>query len=197
MRQLLIWAAQKAALTDNGRKIPSEMTEALVQALFNNQINTSWYQRPSSLPLEMAKSTVPVTTITRTGSKNQELLDCIEIYEKYQAKLRAELAEWKLVSQKLSLRPPEIVISAEPVMLAYPHRAELEALSSWMTNLPKSIDQLQWTLSVASTFEKHAHAYCESVFHQIRAKFFSSTGTADGSANSNMPMLLMKALGNQ
>lgn len=197
MRQLLIWAVQKVALTDTEGRVPVEMTEALVQALFNNQINTSWYQRPSSLPLETDKLAAPVTTVTRTGSKNQELLDCIEIYERYQAKLRTELAEWKLVSQKPSLRPPEAVVPAEPVILTYPHRIELEALSSWMTNLPRSIDQLHWTLSVASTFEKHAHAYCESVFHQIRANFFSSTGTADGSASSNMPMLLMKALGNQ
>jgi len=192
MRQLLIWATQRAALSTAAEKLPSGMSEALVQALFNNQINTSWYQRPSSSLPEMDQSATHITTVTRTGPKNQELLDCIEIYEKYQAKLRAELAEWKDVSQRLPLSLPKIPTPDGPIVLAHPHGIELEALAGWMKNLPKSIDQLQWTLSVASTFEKHAHTYCEGVFHQIRAKFFNGTGAADG---SNMPMLLMKALG--
>lgn len=191
MRQLLIWAVQRAARSTGAETLSPGMVEALVQALFANQINTSWYQRPLSLSLE-TNASAPSTT--RPGPKSQELLDCIEIYEKYQAKLRTELAEWQAVSQRPPLSLPTLPTPDSPMVLTHPHGVELQALGDWMTHLPQSIDQLQWTLAVASAFEQHAHAYCEGVFHQIRAKFFNGPGTTDG---TNMPMLLMKALGSQ
>lgn len=76
MRQLLLWAAQRAA-TRQKNPLVLNMAESVVQALFSNMINTSWYQRPA------IDNTV---TIPPTGPKNQELSDCIQLYERYAEK---------------------------------------------------------------------------------------------------------------
>lgn len=73
MRQLMLWAVQKAGMRHKSGKM-HEMIEGTVQALFNNQVTTSWYQRPAAA----------VDTKNMSGPKNQELIDCIQLYERYQ-----------------------------------------------------------------------------------------------------------------
>jgi hypothetical protein len=76
MRQLLLWAVQKVASTRQRTSAITEMAEGAVQALFSNKISTSWYQRPAE------NGKIPKTT----GPKNQELADCIQLYERYTTK---------------------------------------------------------------------------------------------------------------
>lgn len=58
MRQLLVWAAQEALkdieVRQQSRLAPESLIEAaqaLIQGLMTNEVNTSWYQRPSNTPV--------------------------------------------------------------------------------------------------------------------------------------------------
>jgi hypothetical protein len=50
---------------------------------------------------------------------------------------------------------------------------KIRELASWMNNLPKTIDHFNWKLNMATAFEKQASIYCESIFYQLRAKYFA------------------------
>ena len=77
MRQLLIWAAQR---TSRGKGHLQELSDSLVQALITNKVNTSWYQRGANED-ENSESSALVGSV-----KNQETMDCIQLYERYYAK---------------------------------------------------------------------------------------------------------------
>ena len=194
MRQLLIWAVQKVASVSKDQNLLCSEAESLVQALFTNKINASWYQRPSE---------VCRTDPLKLGPKNQELLDCIQLYERYsqrytaacgreaqRSRLKSELTLWEDVkTDTIRINQMATAVScppSTPQIQSLPNE-QLQGLANWLNTLPTSTDQLHWTLSVVSSFEAHARSFCESVFYQIRARLL-------GDADHHAPMLLLRAL---
>ena len=110
-------------------------------------------------------------------------------------RLQEELLEWNKIREKPSIIEKVNPIDTSKLMFETEKLnntpPQLGLVTSWMNNMPKTIDQLQWTLSVAGAFERHAHTYCESVFKEIRSNLLGDKTLLD---EKNMPILLMKAL---
>lgn len=190
MRQLIIWAAQKV---QQSRNVDSRrpIAENLVQALLSNQINTSWYQRPSNKAIE---SNSDSNTGHSKGPKNQELKDCIQLYSRYADRLRTELEVWRrlLASNKTPLA------DAKPTMNGPSSREAsgdednkllmIHDSNEWFGKIPESTEQLHWMLSVTNNFESHSRTFCENVFHAIRNRLFGSK------CSESTPLFLLKAL---
>ncbi len=136
MRQLLIWAVQRAMANrkiaawggEDGAAGSLKMElvcESAVQGLFENEINTSWYQRPggaeegagSGAEGEAAKAGASAgRRAALPGPKNQELLDCIQLYERYSKKLRKELLEWEGVQADVQRSIAALTAASAPLV---------------------------------------------------------------------------------
>lgn len=188
MRQLMIWACQKA-------QGPSNLISKVLEGLLSNEnvITTSWYQRPANNNVN--KDTV---TYYLPNPQNQELSECIDLYKNYHQKLEKECQIW----EELKTKPPadilkKIDVSKEARIdntLNVLFAEEFQGMTKWLSSLPLSIDRLDWNTKLALSFQDHAKQFCEGVFHQIFAKFFS----ADLSGNKNHqriePMMILRAL---
>lgn len=186
MRQLMVWAVQKVRSSLQEGNGTDEMMETVLQGLFTNKINTSWYQRPALPPITREGES------TERGPKNQELLDCIQLYERYNQKLRAELVTWNHIQNHPSPFVSNLSLISQNIMPRVPlfereTRQALEGGCRWFNSLPETVDQIKWTLTVASSFEDHARAYCEAVFQQISARLFGGNVRPE-------PMMLLRAL---
>jgi hypothetical protein len=211
MRQLLIWACKKAA---SDRSENSASSEKLVEALLNNEINTSWYQRPITAKDSSDENS---SIYYLPNPQNQELSECIDLYKNYHMKLEAECQTWETL--KSSSPASSILNLKQTCLLASNSSApkidtslnqlfadELQHLNKWIHSLPMSVDRLDWNTKLALSFQDHAKQFCEGVFHQIFAKFFSSdlirssnkprSSNKSGSAiNNNFePMMILRAL---
>ena len=127
MRQLLVWAAQKAALDNKVFKAP---TEKIVEALSKNEITTSWYQRPT---------TESEVSIPAKGSKNQELLDFLQLHERYQLKLKSEIEHWKILREA---KPCYQMVAELPqkIQATIVRSTEQQILCYWLSSqLPRSV----------------------------------------------------------
>lgn len=197
MRQLMIWACKKAALngSNNTSNDSAVISEKLVSALVNNEITTTWYQRPIN---NNADDTSAVYYLP--NPQNQELTECIELYKSYHQKLEKECETWeslKLVSgssssvkSSVNQIPTEIDNSLN-VLFA----EEFHNMNKWLNSLPLSIDRFDWNTKLALSFQDHAKQFCEGVFHQIFAKFFSADLPRVGKNNQRIePMMLLRAL---
>lgn len=189
MRQLMIWAVQKVRSNQRDEKGMEDLVQSVLQGLFTNKINTSWYQRPSSGPAVVSDG----EKITERGPKNQELMDCIQLYERYNQKLRAELSAWTRIKDDPNLFVPDLSMVGKDTPVSSPSlfdhelRRAIESGSRWFSSLPETVDHMKWTLNLTSSFENHARAYCEAVFHQISARLFGGNVRPE-------PMLLLRAL---
>lgn len=99
------------------------------------------------------------------------------------------MKEWQTIKERsskinIATMPINTKLDDIPTGIA---RDRIKKAGEWLEKLPKPIDQLGWSVSVAQAFELHAHTYCESVFHQIRTRLF-------GDGERPNPMLLMRAL---
>ncbi|PJF19550.1 hypothetical protein PSACC_00641 [Paramicrosporidium saccamoebae] len=138
MRQLLLWAVQRAGARQKNPKVQG-MVEETVQALFNNKINTSWYQRPASAG-------------TKSGPKNQELADCIQLYQRYSERysrpsctihanrLKQELNEWNQLQQQVTEIPKtDLEFTSEYPLTNRPIRDNLKSLGQWFDTLSSAV----------------------------------------------------------
>ena len=199
MRQLLLWACQRAS-QDVPRVADSQWAEDLIQAVTKGDIETSWYQRPSEGPSGAAASSV----IYLPNPQNQDIQDCIDLYRNYQQRLEQELRVWEALDADREVLKENVIgklqawnlnettgpeAKAAPI-LSPTAGVTIEQLSSWLArDLPLSVDRLDWTCKLATTFQDHAKQFCESVFHEIFAKFFASDGE-----QRVEPMLVLRAM---
>lgn len=137
----MIWAVQKASMK---QKIDPALVEKAIQGLYTNQINTSWYQRPqNALAIPMQNP----FAVVAAGPKNQELIDCIQLYERYSAKLMEELDLWQTIQETLfsqfeawshqaqtDMQPDENKLPQIPSF-----KADLENLTQWIDLLPTMV----------------------------------------------------------
>lgn len=203
MRQLLIWAVQKASQSLNRSSSPlnslADVSEDLVQALLKNELTTSWYQRP---PLGTDASS---TTFYLPNPQNQELSECIDLYTNYQQKLAKECQTWEQLRadqgnsnnplreyENIQIDPSNAAIDSSLNAL---FAAECAQMNQWLHGLPLSIDRLDWHTKLAISFGDHSKQFCESVFHQIFAKFFA--GDLQPKKQRAEPMLVLRALSAQ
>lgn len=178
MRQLLIWAIQKASKemqeksqakrtklsSANVNKDWEEMiAEPLIQALHTNELNTSWYQRPAS----------GSTSSFRSNPINEEMKECLSLYQRYFKQLSTEYSQWKLIENSpiinADLESTQIDVETEVPSLA----SDIVSLNKWSSRLPLSIDRLGWLLNVYGSFEHRSRDFCEAVFKQIFDRFFA------------------------
>jgi hypothetical protein len=197
MRQLLIWAVQKAS-SQLARASPlnalADLSEDLGEALLRNEINCSWYQRPPISGTTSASS----TTFYTPNPQNQELSECIDLYTNYQQKLAEECKIWEslpadagkenLHTHTGSLENALEIDNSLNALFA----AECTQMSHWLQTLPLSIDRLDWHTKLAISFGDHSKQFCESVFHQIFAKFFAAD--LHPKKQRAEPMLVLRAL---
>lgn len=198
MRQLMIWACKKANGSNNDTTATAVISDKLVNALVNNEITTTWYQRPINNNANDDTSAVYYLP----NPQNQELTECIELYKSYHQKLEKECETWeslKLVSNtsksvKSSVNQPPIpteIDNSLNVLFA----EEFQNMNKWLNSLPLSIDRFDWNTKLALSFQDHAKQFCEGVFHQIFAKFFSADLPRVGKNNQRIePMMLLRAL---
>lgn len=190
MRQLMIWACQKAATSQHDKLISSK----LVDSLINNELSTSWYQRPNNV----MQSENNIYYLP--NPQNQELLECIELYKNYHMKLQKECEIWEQFKENPTCFKPQNImkISSSDVKIDNTLNVffaeEFQTLNKWLTSLPLSIDRLDWNTKLALSFQDHAKQFCEGVFHQIFAKFFSSDLSRGGKAQRIEPMMILRAL---
>lgn len=212
MRQLLIWAVQKVAhqraseLTIRKGKNLHLATEAISKALYSNQINCSWYQRSSqsdSISSDNVKKMIP------KGPKNQEIADCIDLYQRYCSKLYAELQEWEEMKKNL-LSPLQIPSPSldETFNGKEGYLKALELQKWWSTQWPLGVDRFCWAISSISMFEEHSSIYCELVFRQLRQRIWGEQVSSDirkgivspesknlsTTVSSSTPIMLLRAL---
>ena len=191
MRQLMIWACKKAARPDGTDRIISEKS---VDGLISNEITTTWYQRPNNTVTDSAVYYLP-------NPQNQELSECIELYKSYHKKLEKECELW----EDLKTQTPESLnlISKSSIKLHAEidnslnilFAEEFQNMNKWLNSLPLSIDRFDWNTKLALSFQDHAKQFCEGVFHQIFAKFFSSDLPRAGRNQQRIePMMLLRAL---
>lgn len=140
MRQLMIWAVQRAAARQADAPALQELASRVQDALLTNQINTSWYQRPATSAIGNEAS--------RTRSKNQEeLQDCIQLYERYAQRLRLELAQWQQLEETLTTQPaivPRVPATAPSGSSTADDahsesRALLNQATHWFRRLPETV----------------------------------------------------------
>ena len=196
MRQLLVWAVQKAS-NQLARASPlnalADLSEDLVEALLRNEINCSWYQRP---PISAADASS--VTFYTPNPQNQELSECIDLYTNYQQKLAEECKIWESLPVADDLQSFESKENVESAAVEIDNSlnalfaAECTQMSHWLQSLPLSIDRLDWHTKLAISFGDHSKQFCESVFHQIFAKFFA--GDLQPKKQRAEPMLVLRAL---
>lgn len=204
MRQLMIWACQKASKEAAGGSHSNfeVIADKIVGGLLENEIKTSWYQRIDSRKPKDEESIIYYLP----NPQNQEISECIELYKNYHQKLEKECAVWEDLKGKTGsfelfecLRASKIdpenvkIDSTLNVLFA----EEFQNLSKWLQNLPISIDRLDWNTKLALSFQDHAKQFCEGVFHQIFAKFFSSDLPRAANNKSHQriePMMILRAL---
>lgn len=193
MRQLMIWACRKAGSLNSS-------SDKLVNGLINNEITTTWYQRPNN-----NDNTNVDVVYYLPNPQNQELSECIELYKSYHQKLEKECETWESIK---SLEPKEInnnlllsdtTISASTTeidnSLNVLFAEEFQNMNKWLHSLPLSIDRFDWNTKLALSFQDHAKQFCEGVFHQIFAKFFSADLPRAGRNHQRIePMMLLRAL---
>lgn len=187
MKQLLIWAVQKASkelqpMRRSEADWDETIAEPLTQGLHKNELNTSWYQRPS---------TSTGGTPYRPNPVNVDMRECHGLYQRYYRQLTAELAQWKsLESQSPSVpRLLEISDGAATPQAPPATQVELASVCKWLHRLPFHVDRLGWLLHLFGNFEGRSKQYCEDVFHQIFERFFA--GQKQPSTN---PVAVLKAL---
>lgn len=196
MKQLLVWAVQKAAsqtrsseeeASGGGGRVEWEegLAEGLVQGLHTNGLCVSWYQRPATgQPASL-----------RPNPVNVDMRECLGLYQRYCRQLQAELSGWKGHEAAPGPTWPVDVREAasRPALLA--SSAELGAVCKWLHRLPFHVDRLGWLLHVYGSFEGRSRQYCEDVFRQIFERFFSSgPSTAAAAAPGASSMAMLKAL---
>lgn len=191
MRQLMIWACKKAAKESNDF---NSMSLKLVEGLLSNEISTSWYQRPNN---KETTSETPVYYLP--NPQNQELSECIELYKNYHLKLEKECEIWEDIKLKSAeMFKNQFNKSIENVKIDNTLNVffaeEFQTLSKWLNSLPLSVDRLDWNTKLALSFQDHAKQFCEGVFHQIFAKFFSADLPQRGKAQRIEPMMILRAL---
>lgn len=231
MRQMMIWACQKASLelttskssssNDNKNSLKQDLNEfkdELVQALFKNEITTSWYQRPPKLENGHLNTNNSISGSLNfiPNPQNQELSECIDLYKNYQMKLERECATWKDLkanykSSLLSLYDDikqqqntennhnhsntnnnhhnHSVDNTLNILFA----DEFSSMNKWLNSLPLSVDRFDWNTKLAISFQDHSKQFCEGVFHQIFAKFFSSDLRGTKSQKIE-PMMVLRAM---
>lgn len=194
MRQLMIWACQKAAKETNNSNVNTNLVNELVNGLLSNTITTSWYQRPiNNTPTSDAVYYLP-------NPQNQEISECIELYKNYHQKLEKECEIWEELKSKTTINivKNQKMINSDSVKidntLNVLFAEEFQNLSKWLNSLPLSIDRLDWNTKLALSFQDHAKQFCEGVFHQIFAKFFSADLPQRGKAQRIEPMMILRAL---
>lgn len=165
MKQLLVWAVQRAAKEQTSRQAEWEelVAEPLTQGLHTNALGTSWYQRPATNG----------SVSYRANPVNTDMKECLGLYQRYHRQLSTELSQWKALETSApavpALTPPALTI--EP---ALPSHDELVTVCKWLHRLPFHVDRLGWLLQVYGNFEGRSKQYCEDVFHQIFSRFFAS-----------------------
>ena len=198
MRQLMIWACKKAANANaNESNVFNSMSLNLVEGLLSNEISTSWYQRPNNNKETKTTSEPPVYYLP--NPQNQELSECIELYKNYHLKLEKECEIWEELKLKSSeMFKKQFNKSVENVKIDNTLNVffaeEFQTLSKWLNSLPLSVDRLDWNTKLALSFQDHAKQFCEGVFHQIFAKFFSADLHQRGKAQRIEPMMILRAL---
>lgn len=173
MKQLLIWAVQKASreMTSNSSSHTSAeweecVSEPICQGLHTNQLSTSWYQRPNTGG-DVARRPNPVNT---------DMRECLGLYQKYYKQLSTELGQWRaLESSQHSLPVPQIPIDMGMVTRS----PEIQSVCKWMHRLPFHVDRLGWLLQVYGAFEGRSKEFCEDVFRQIFDRFFHGQTTTN------------------
>lgn len=193
MRQLMIWACKKASRA--GDHDSGAISEKLVHGLINNKITTTWYQRPNNV----SNSTNPVYYLP--NPQNQELSECIELYKNYHLKLEKECEIWEEIRKRGPESTLNLTTSSSPShpqidnSLNVLFAEEFQNMNKWLNSLPLSIDRFDWNTKLALSFQDHAKQFCEGVFHQIFAKFFSSDLPRSGKNHQRIePMMLLRAL---
>lgn len=195
MRQLMIWACQKA-------QGPSNLTSKVLEGLLSNEITTSWYQRPTNI----ASSDENSVTYYLPNPQNQELSECIDLYKNYHEKLVKECEIWEELKikpvgdtlKKIDIKKLQVgrIDNTLNVLFA----EEFQSMNKWLNSLPLSIDRLDWNTKLALSFQDHAKQFCEGLFHQIFAKFFSSdlhknNNNINNNSNQRIePMMILRAL---
>lgn len=217
MRQLMIWACKKAsAAAVGGGGSSGFITEKLVNGLINNEITTTWYQRLNSSPSSTETASTAATTPAiyyLPNPQNQELSECIELYKSYHRKLEKECETWESVkynaangdigakdsssakgtsaAKDISADTHTEIDNSLNVLFA----EEFQNMNKWLNSLPLSIDRFDWNTKLALSFQDHAKQFCEGVFHQIFAKFFSADLPRAGRNHQRIePMMLLRAL---
>lgn len=204
MRQLLIWAVQKAS-SQLARASPlnalADLSEDLLDSLLRNEINCSWYQRP---PVSAAYASSAI--FYTPNPQNQELSECIDLYTNYQQKLADECKIWESLQQEIENQPSSSIedVNSDSNSNSFASAVEIDnslnalfaaecaQMSNWLQGLPLSIDRLDWHTKLAISFGDHSKQFCESVFHQIFAKFFA--GDLQPKKQRAEPMLVLRAL---
>lgn len=148
MRQLLVWAVKHTASRSRSAHL-QQLVERTAQALAAGEISSSWYQRPTCDPRGDAVG-------ARSGPKNTELLDCIQLYQRYSAKfaplpvphltrrLRRELEEWQAIELQRREQGEPPLQPVSPPSAALPPAADaneqlkeqLFELSVWVRQVP-------------------------------------------------------------
>lgn len=184
MKQLLIWAVQSvvAGKEESEKERWEELiSEPLTQGLHTNSINTSWYQRPNTSGTSM--------TTLRPNPVNNDMKECVGLYQRYHRQLTNELAHWK----NLELNPSdikELPLDQEDYEKCENFNGDLVTICKWLNRLPFHVDRLGWFLQVYGNFEAGSKQYCENVFHQIFDRFFAA------SQKPSNPIQVLKALSN-
>lgn len=188
LKQLLIWAVQKASGELQGsRKSEADwdeiVAEPLTQGLHKNELNTSWYQRPSA--------NTGSTTQYRPNPVNVDMRECHGLYQRYYRQLTTELGHWKSLEAQSPTVPQLSEVSDGTATPQAPPmtQVELASVCKWLHRLPFHVDRLGWLLHLFGNFEGRSKQYCEDVFHQIFERFFA--GQKQSSAN---PVAVLKAL---
>lgn len=173
MKQLLVWAVQKAAAqmrsAEEGAGRPEweeGLAEGLVQGLHTNGLCVSWYQRPAT----------GQAVSFRPNPVNVDMRECLGLYQRYCRQLQTELSGWKAHEGAPAPTWP-VDVSEAAVSLPTPSNGELGAVCKWLHRLPFHVDRLGWLLHVYGSFEGRSRQYCEDVFRQIFERFFSSGST--------------------
>lgn len=195
MRQLLIWAVQKVAhqrgseLTIRKGKNLLLATEDISKALYSNKINCSWYQRSSQTDSSSSSCTTSLKNGVPKGPKNQEIADCIDLYERYCAKLQSELLEWQT---KTMLDPSPLLIPSPAIEDSFLvtgvssgsgskdlYSASIDLQKWWSTQWPLGVDKFCWAVGGVSNFQDHSSLYCEYVFRQLRQRIWGEKVSSD------------------
>lgn len=186
MKQLLVWAAQKAAgsMAEHSKKPTGDweemVSEPVVQGLHTNELNVSWYQRAAG---------DASGAVLRANPVNVDMRECLGLYQRYYKQLDAELAKWR-AHEETGPVPPSVPAAQpcdEPPRKA---SADLGAMGRWVQRLPMHVDRLGWLLQVYGSLEGRSKAYCEDVFRQIFEKFFA----ADQRQAAANPIQVLRAL---